>query len=152
MSRPSPTPTTLRRLYPGPMNEAGTAPLELALITVPILALVMFVVLTGRVVQVRGSLDGAARSGARAAATARSAPDAHTAAEAAIQSDIADADLPCDTTAVAVDTSSFGAGGTVTVELSCGIRVSDLGPLPVPGTQTIVSRSVAVVDAYRGTT
>lgn len=131
-------------------DEAGSAPLELALVTVPVLALVLFVVLAGRVVQARGTLDGAARDGARAAATARIASDAEAAGRAAVLANIAGAGLPCDGTDVQVDTSNFRAGGTVAVRLSCAVRAGDLAPLPVPVTRTIVSRSVAVVDVYRG--
>lgn len=125
--------------------------MELVLITVPVLVLILFVVLIGRFVQARGTLDGAARDGARAAATARIASDAKGAAEAAVMANIADAGLPCDGTDVQIDTTNFTAGGTVAVQLSCAVRVGDLGPLPVPGTKTIVSRSVAVVDVFRGT-
>lgn len=131
-------------------DQAGSAPLELALVTVPVLALVLFVVLAGRIVEVRGTLDGAARDGARAAANARMASDAQTAGQAAVMANISSAGLPCDATDVLVDTANFKAGGTVAVQLTCAVRVGDLGPLPVPGTRTIVSRSVAVVDVFRG--
>ena len=131
-------------------GEAGSAPLELTLVTVPVLALVLFVVLAGRLVQARGTLDGAARDGARAAATARLATDAEAAAQAVVMANIADAGLACDSTDVEIDTTNFRAGGTVGVRLACAVRISDLGPLPVPA-RTIVSRSVAVVDVYRGT-
>ncbi|HET7486527.1 MAG TPA: TadE/TadG family type IV pilus assembly protein [Acidimicrobiales bacterium] len=131
-------------------SERGSAPLELALVTVPVLAMVMFIVLAGRIVQTTGTVDGAARAGARAASTARASSDAQAAARAAVDANLADAGLPCEGTDVRIETSDFRAGGTVAVRVTCLLRVSDLGPLPVPGTRTIVSDSVAVVDVYRG--
>lgn len=147
----TPDPTTRAgRSSSAERDQAGSAPLELVLVTVPMLALILFVVLAGRIVSARGTLDGAARDGARAAATARIASDAEAAGRAAVMANIASAGLPCDATDVEVDTANFRAGGTVAVRLSCAVRVGDLGPLPLPGTRSIVSRSVAVVDVFRG--
>lgn len=117
--------------------------------TVPMLAVIAFVVLAGRVVQAQGSLQGAARSGARAASLARTTTDAHDAAAQAVAANLTEAGVACDGTQVSVDTTDFGAGGTVTVRVACGLRVADLVPLPVPGSRAIEARSVAVVDEFR---
>lgn len=133
-------------------GESGAiAPLELALIAVPVLAVLMLIVLAGRVVIADGTLDGIAHYGAREAARARSADDASSAAANAVDADVAAAGLECDATDVAVDTANFRAGGTVAVLVTCEVRLSDLAPLPLPGTRTIQSRAVAAVDVYRGT-
>lgn len=133
-------------------GESGAiAPLELALVTVPVLAVIMFIVLAGRLVVADGTLDGIAHYGAREAARARSAGDAGAAASSAVDADLAAAGLPCEGTDVEVDTGNFRAGGTVAVRVRCEVRLSDLGPLPLPGTRTMESRAVATVDQFRGT-
>jgi Flp pilus assembly protein TadG len=132
-------------------GECGAiAPLELAIIAVPVLAVLMFIVLAGRVVVADGTLDGVAHYSAREAARARSAGDASSAAASAVDADMAAAGLECDSTDVAVDTANFRAGGTVAVLVTCEVRLSDLAPLPLPGTRTIQSRAVAAIDVYRG--
>lgn len=132
-------------------EQRGTATLELVVITVPMLAVVMFVVLAGRLVAAEGTLDGAARAGARAAAAARLASEATQAAHRAVAADIAGSRLACEHLAVEVDTSQFRAGGTVGVALRCDVATSDLAPLPLPGTRSVHARSSAAIDVYRGT-
>ena len=133
-------------------SEVGAAaPLELAVIAVPVLAVVMLIVFLGRLVIADGTLDGIAHYGAREAARARSAGDADAAASSAVDADMAAAGLECDGTGVEVDTGNFRAGGTVAVRVTCQVRISDLVPLPVPGTTTVESRAVATVDVFRGT-
>lgn len=131
-------------------DERGSSPLELAVITLPVLAVLMFIVLAGRVVVADGTLDGIAHYGAREAARARTADDASSAAANAVDADLAAAGLECETSDVAVDTANFHAGGTVAVVVTCEVRLSDLAPLPLPGTRTIQSRAVAAIDVYRG--
>lgn len=131
-------------------GERGSAPVELAVITLPVLAVLMFVVLAGRAVVADGTLDGIAHYGAREAARARSADDASSAATAAVDADLDTAGVECETRDVQVDISNFRAGGTVAVVVTCGVRLSDLAPLPLPGTRTIQSRAVAAIDVYRG--
>lgn len=131
-------------------DEAGTATLELFVITVPILVVVMFVVLAGRMVAAQGTLDGSARAGARAAAASRVASDAADAAREAVEADVAGSRVACGRLDVEVDTSDFRAGGSVGVELRCELAVADLAPLPVPGTRLVSARSSAVVDVFRG--
>ncbi len=133
-------------------GECGSiAPLELALITVPVLTVIMFIAFLGRLIVADGTLDGIAHYGAREAARARSASDAGATASSAVDADLAGAGLPCEGTNVEVDTGNFRAGGTVAVRVTCDVRLSDLGPLPLPGTRTMESRAVATVDVFRGT-
>lgn len=88
--------------------------------TVPILAVIAFVMLAGRVVQAQGTLQGATRSGSRAASLARTATDAEGAAAQAVAANLTEAGVACDGTQVSVDTTDFDAGGTVTVRVACG--------------------------------
>ena len=131
-------------------SERGSAPLELVLMAIPVLAVMMLIVFGGRVMKADGTLDGVAHFGALRAAQARSAGDADASAQDAVAAEIAAAGLPCDSTAVVVDIADFRPGGTVAVEVTCQLRLSDLGPLPVPGSRSTVSRSLAVIDVFRG--
>jgi Flp pilus assembly protein TadG len=133
-------------------ERGSTAPLELVLLAIPFLSVMMLIVFAGRVVRVDGTLDGVAHYAALRAAQARSAPDADSVAQTAVADDLAGSSrLPCETTDIVVDTSDFGSGGTVEVRVSCQVRLSDLGPLPIPGTRVVTARSVAAVDVFRGT-
>ena len=131
-------------------DERGSAPLELAVIAPAVLAVAMFVALAGRVVIADGTLDGIAHYGARQASLARSADDAGSAAADAVRDDLAASGLECDSSDVQVDTTDFRAGGTVSVVVTCQVRLSDLSPLPLPGARRIQSRAVAPIDVYRG--
>lgn len=136
---------------PVPRRERGSAPLELVLLAIPALAVMMLIVFVGRVARADGTLDGVAHYAALRSAQARSADAADAAARDAAAADLDGAGLPCEATDVEVDTGDFRSGGTVGVTVTCRLRLSDLGPLPVPGTRLVTSRSVAVVDVFRAT-
>lgn len=142
--------TVSRRTAP-PAQESGLAALELVLMAIPVMAVVMLIVFGGRLVGVEGTLGGIAHYGARQAAAARSAEEAAAAGRLAAEENLAEAGLPCEAASVEVDTSGFGHGGTVAVRVTCEVGLADLGPLPLPGTRSMTSRSVAVVDIFRGT-
>jgi Flp pilus assembly protein TadG len=118
---------------------------ELVLLTPVFIVLLLFVALAGRIVTARGDVVGASRDAARAASVARSPAAAERDAREA-----ASALLSCETLQVDVDTSSFRPGGRVAVSIDCGIRLEDLSLLRIPGTRTVSSTSVEVVDRYRG--
>jgi Flp pilus assembly protein TadG len=125
--------------------------LELVLLAIPVLAVMMLIVFVGRVVRANGTLDGVAHYAALRSAEARSAGDADAAAQTAASADLAASGLPCESTDIQVDTAAFRSGGTVAVTVTCQLRLSDLGPLPIPGDRLVTSRSVAAIDVYRGT-
>ncbi len=131
-------------------DERGGAAAEIVLITPILLLLLLFVALCGRYVVARGQVEGAARDSARAAALTRSDVDAQAAAQAAADADLASTGLPCDSISTSVDTSDFRPGGTVSVQLVCSVKTSDLGLLGV-GPRTMTASSVSVIDVYRGT-
>ena len=136
---------------PAPRSERGSAPLELVLLAIPVLSVMMLIVFVGRVARADGTLDGVAHYAALRSAQARSAGDADAAAQDAAAADLAVSGLPCEATNVEVDTGDFRSGGTVEVTVTCQLRLSDLGPLPIPGSRIVTSRSVAAVDVFRGT-
>jgi Flp pilus assembly protein TadG len=123
---------------------------ELVLLTPLFIVLLLFVALAGRIVTARSDVVGASRDAARAASIARSAPAAERDARAAAEATLAERSLSCSPLQVDVDTSGFEPGGTVAVEISCGIPLRDLALLRIPGSRTVESRSVEVVDRYRG--
>jgi len=134
MSRP-PGARTLRHAP----TERGGATVELVLVTPLLLALALFAVLAGRLVEARAEVDGAARDAARAAA--------HASATATL----AERHLTCRALDVRTDTSAFRAGGHVAVQLACTVDLGDLSLLRIPGTRTIQTRFVAPLDTFRET-
>ena len=114
---------------------------ELVLVTPVLLALLLFVVLGGRLAQARADVDGAARE-----ATA-----AEAAGLAAARARLSEGRPTCRDLDVAVDASGFTAGGLVTATVSCTVGLGDLSGLGVPGTRVVASSFTEVVDAYRGT-
>ncbi len=130
--------------------ERGAAATELVLVTPLLLLLLVFATLAGRLAGARGDLVGAARDAARAASIQRSAVAAGPAAQAAAQATLADQGFSCASVIVTTDIDAFRRGGTVSVEVSCDVDLSDLSPLPLPGSQTLSAGAVEVVDQFRG--
>jgi len=123
----------------------------MAIITTPLVLILLFIVTGGRYVTARAEVDAAARDGARAASIART-PDAAVAAARDTAAGSLDADgLACRSFDVTVDTATFVPGGAVTVEVRCTVWLSDVSLLRLPASRTITSRFVAPVDTYRGT-
>lgn len=132
-------------------GERGSAATELVLAAPLLIVLLLFVAFGGRLVMARGEIDAAARDAARAASIARDRVDAEAAARTAATAATAGRTVPCNRLAVAVDTGSFRAGGTVSVALTCNLKLSDLALFGIPGSRTLTARSTAPVDVYRGT-
>ena len=131
-------------------SEDGSAAAEMAIITTPLVLILLFIVTGGRYVTARAEVDAAARDGARAASIART-PDAAVAAARETAAGSLDSDGPaCRSVDVTVDTATFVPGGTVTVEVRCTVSLSDVSLLRLPASRTITSRFVAPVDTYRG--
>jgi Flp pilus assembly protein TadG len=133
-------------------GQLGSASVELVLITPVLVMFVLLVAMGGRMAQSRGHIDVAARDAARAASIERSPAAARAQGQASAAATLGQVGVPCQSVGVAVDTSDFRPGGTVAVEVSCAVRLSDLGLLGIPATRTMTSRSVAPVDVHRGVT
>jgi Flp pilus assembly protein TadG len=131
-------------------GDAGSAALELALITPVLLALLLLVVALGRLGAARQDVDAVAAQAARAASIALSPAEARSAAQQAASAALAAGSLTCQALEVDVDTTSFRPGGQVAVDVACTValgRVSDIG---LPGARVLRARAVEVVDTYRG--
>lgn len=126
-------------------DERGSMAVEIVLLTPLLMAFIMFVIMCGRYVSVRGDVDAAARDAARAASLEVS----HGAAEAAarqVVSQSLDSETTC--TGVYLD-GAWGAGGTVVVRLQCSVSYDGLGLIGVPGRASVDAESAVPLDPYR---
>ena len=129
-------------------GSRGSAGVGVVLLTPVVLALLAFAVLAGRVGTANQDVVSAAQAAARAASL-RQKPGAMVAdARAAAETTLRSAGIACASTAVQVTTA--GTGGTVTVTVSCQVALGDLVDLALPGQKTITARASAPVDRYRG--
>lgn len=133
--------------------ERGSAAVELTLVApLLILLLVLVGVLVHRGVTARIELDAAAHQAARAATLARTVPAAHQAANTAARDALTTAGPGCLTTDVAVDTSRWRPGGTVTITLSCRLDLAAAVGFGLGGDRVLTATAVEPLDSFRGTT
>ena len=130
-------------------DQRGSAALELVLVTPLLLLLLIFIVGLGRLASSRGEVDGAARDAARAASIARSPAAAVEEAKAAASATLADRSITCGRLDVAVDTSDFRPGGSVTVTIACNVRLEDVASAGFGPSRVLHGEAIAVIDTYR---
>ncbi len=125
--------------------------LELAIVTPALLAVLLLVAAAGRVSSAKNDVTAAAAAAARAGSLRQAPSDAAADATSAARANLADAGVSCPARAdqVAVDVSDLRPGGRVVVTVTCRVSLGDLVLIGIPGTKSVVSRSVAVVDANR---
>jgi Flp pilus assembly protein TadG len=123
--------------------------LEVALVVPALLALLMLVVVTGRLADAQADLDAAASAAARAASREATGGAARQAALDAAAANLASA-TPCRDLDVATATERLVPGGSVTVTVSCAVDHSDIALVAVPGHRRLTSEATSVVDRYRG--
>lgn len=112
--------------------------------------LVMFLTLlayAGRVVDLKGQLDGIARDAARAASTGRDTGQAAQLANDAVNADLKGQQWCAGAVAVNPDFANFRAGGFVKVTVSCDLAVADLSMLKLPAVPSS-GTGVAPIDTY----
>lgn len=131
-------------------GERGSAAVELTFMTSVLVVFLLIVVAFGRITSAEGELGAAVRDAARAASLERTPEAARAAAEAAATASLGGEGLACRSHEIAVDTSRFGAGGDVAVELTCTVGLGDVALLRLPGEKTLRARFVAPLDPYRG--
>ncbi|HWH01700.1 MAG TPA: TadE family protein [Pilimelia sp.] len=142
------TPPLKRRWSRG--SDAGSSTVELTLLTPAIVALLLFVVFCGRAASAQLDLDAAARAAARAASLTRTVPAATAQARRVALDTLAAHRVTCADPTIAVNTRGLTPGGSVTVTLTCRLRLSDLGLIKVPGSRTVSASSTAPIDQWRG--
>jgi Flp pilus assembly protein TadG len=134
----------------GTGSEHGSAAVELVLITPVLVALLLFVVMLGRLGSARATVDAAARDAARAASIARSSDTAQIAGTDAATASTRTAGLQCAPLSVEI-TGDDRPGSTIEATVSCILPLSDLAfGLHIPAVKTLTSHFIAPVDRYRG--
>jgi Flp pilus assembly protein TadG len=129
--------------------QTGAVSTELAVLTPLLIGFMLLVVFAGRVVQTEADISHAAYEAARAASLTGGPTAAETAANASAADNIAEGGVACRELTVVVDTTMFAAGGRVGVTVTCEASYADLTLLAVPGTRTITSTAVEVIDTHR---
>lgn len=137
-----------RRLAAG--GDRGSSTVEMALAAPLLVAVLLFVVLCGRLVSAQLDVDAAAHAAARAASLARSAPAARLDAESTARTTLAGRGVGCGSPTITVDTGGLQPGGVVTATITCRVPLADLGLLTVPGSRVVTSTARSPVDVWRG--
>jgi hypothetical protein len=118
---------------------------------VPVIVLLWLVgVFALRMAVANGDVEAAARDAARSASIARSAAGAQTTAARSAATSLASSGRVCRSLQVVTTTGDFRAGGSVTVTVTCSIRLDNLAPLNLRGTKKVGQAYTAPVDPYRG--
>jgi Flp pilus assembly protein TadG len=142
-------PNTLRRHR---ARDQGSASVEVIGFFFPMILMSIIVVAAAFNLSVsRLDLESASAAAARAASLQRNSAAAVTAADQAARNNLAGKAITCADLRVDTDVSQFRRGGTVTVTVTCTVRMADLARMnrDIPGTLTATSTSRAVIDLYR---
>jgi Flp pilus assembly protein TadG len=133
--------------------QAGSAAVEMALITPGLLLLIALLIFGGRNALATGAVEQAAVDAARAASLTRVGSEAQSVARDAAARSLADQGLACMSINVDVDTRGFstppGQAARVSTTVTCTLRLSDLGLPGLPSSKTITGTAVSVIDTYR---
>lgn len=131
-------------------SDAGSSTAEAALVTPLLVAVVLFVVLCGRLVSAQIDLTAAASAAARSASIARSDAAARAEADRVARETLSARGVTCQQITVSVTTGRLRPGGAVTVTVSCVVPLADLALLAVPGSRTVQATATSPVDTWRG--
>ena len=141
----------------GRESDAGTAePVALAILAIPMLAIIGVVVIGGRLAVASDSVATAAGAAARDASLARTPNAATRTAITATISTLRDQHLQCrGGPTVRVDVQGFSAPSAmpavVAVDVHCVVSLADVALPGLPGAHTIHFRAVSPLDPYRST-
>lgn len=132
-----------------PHGEEGQAIAELVIVAPVLLLVVVLMVALGRVDSAQGDVESAARAAVQVAAVQADPADAQTQATQAATTTLAGAGLTCTTPQIAVDTTDFVAGGSVSVTVTCVTSLADVSVPGMPGAKTLTATATAPIDPYR---
>lgn len=133
----------------GKRSDRGEAGVEAAIAVTAILMVGFFLVGGIRILGASGDVDAAAHAGARAAAAERDLGAASAAAQTVVAEMLGARGVACADLAVDVG-GDISAGGIVTVDVSCTVRLADAALAGFPGSTTVTGRGVESVDVVRG--
>lgn len=142
--------------FRGATGERGSVTTEMVIITPFILLLLQFLVFSGRFVDARSDVVSASRDAARAASIQRNAVDAAAIADVTVDATLDGEGIRCRPEADARVWFSgphgnvFAPGNFLHVEVTCGVRISDLAWIRIPGTRSSTVEAVEVIDVFRG--
>ena len=146
-------PERLRRWHGG---QAGSASVELLLVTPLVLVVIAVIVFGGRVWLARQAVTSAAAEAARTASIARTAAQARAGAATGAAQNLADQDVHCLTQTVQVDLTGFtapvGTPASVSATVTCVVDLADLAVPGIPGSQTVTATMTSPLDTYRART
>ena len=132
-------------------DERGMATVELVLFTPLALVVLAFLVIAGRLSTTTADVTAASRDAARSASLAQTYDEAIVAANQTARASLAAQDVTCrDLQVTGGDSSTFVAGGEITVTVSCDVNLADVALPGIPGTRTVTSTSTEVIDRFRG--
>ncbi|MFC9328029.1 TadE/TadG family type IV pilus assembly protein [Kitasatospora sp. NPDC057015] len=128
--------------------------IEAAILAPALVVFILLAVAAGRIQTAGGTVEAAARAGARTASIsrepARADADARAAADAVLRQD----GVSCQRLDIAVGRGELetpaGRLVTVTVSVSCEVGLGDLVVPGLPGSKALKAEFVSVVDRYRG--
>lgn len=132
--------------------DDGSVSLELVLLTPLVLILVAFIVLVGRLVDLRLQVESAAHQGARVASQQPDPAMAATAAAELVTAAGAGLGPSCTSPTTVTDTSRWAPGGVVVVTVTCQAALDDLTLLPVPASVAVSAEFTSPVDRFSGAT
>lgn len=132
-------------------RERGDAALELVLLAPVLILVLLFVVFCGRLSSVQADIHTAVADGSRAGSQRGSAAAAAQDARDTVASTLTHDGVSCSNLDVAVDTSDYRPGGSITVDATCTVNNSDLAVSGLPGSRSIHARSTSVIDTFRST-
>jgi hypothetical protein len=143
---------------PPPHGDRGSLAIEAALVVPVILGLLTLVLIAGRAEEIQGTIDEAARAGARAGTLAAPGTEKAAAAKAATQV-LQQSGVHCDEPSdyqPPVNIETLKADPTlqdVAVQVDCTLEVNDLSPVWVPAALKMQLHGTfrSVIDQYRST-
>lgn len=130
--------------------ERGSASVELAILTIPIMILVAFSVFVGRYAATYQEVTSASRDAARAASVRQTPGQAEIDGRTAAENTLRTRSVSCPSPEINIETGELYPGGRVVATVDCTVSLADLTGLGMPGSVRIGARSIAVVDTYRG--
>jgi Flp pilus assembly protein TadG len=135
-------------------GSRGSLSVELVVLAPALALLLLLLGAGGRVVEVQGHIDGAARDAARAASMARSALQASELARQAAVADLGRTSW-CAPRSVAAQVSGYPAAGPlpaggadVTVTVTCGVNMSPFTSLGFTALMPFSGQAVAPLDPF----
>ena len=132
------------------LDERGSVAVETAVVAPALVVLLLLVVFAGRVAQAEGDVRRAASEGARAASLEQYPENAELAAKDIVAANLVASGVVCGRLDTTVRCRSCSPGGSVSVTVRCTASMADVALLGVPGERVFESRSVEVIDRYRG--